>query len=247
MDMDFSTPPVPTEGNLVSVSRIIALMVFIVLVTIVGGVAYYLGAQDRTLAQTFRPSSKTSFQPMPSPLPEFHNTEPEADPTLALSTDWRGPRSEPCHVTIPLPPEIPPFVETDNGGASWQFEEYDAHMFFFQKGARVIFRGPNSANDYVAGEVEVYCSPNDAGYTTESLMSKLESEMPEGISVAGKSKTHKWGMPVNIVRFRGGFFNHNDHYIFATPERLYLVRSVVMSPDTKIQATTGLILDNLSF
>lgn len=225
------------------------LLPIIVIIALVGALGYFI-YQNTQLQK----SSGDLLKPSPT-----------ADLAANLPLDWTYKQSSICNVKFPLPPKKVPYyspydpnrqpsvTSDESSGRFWQFEEYEASMFLFKTTSRMLYRTPEEASGYMSGDVEVICTPNTAGYTTQTLMAKLESDLSggsnsdESVGIKSKRSGTMWGQSVMIIKFQGGMFDNSDHYIFATNKNLYLVRKISQSQSQIVKETTDKIFESLQF
>lgn len=267
-NQSFIPPSSPSQSK-----RFILISAIIIALLAFGIGGYVLGTRKNESASTYKQSPGSTSVPTVQTSPTSIPTEIPAQETSTLPADWTLKLSTTCNVKMPLPPKKAPYyfeynpnrapsVTNDEGsGRYWQFEEYEAGMFIFKTTARAIFRTPEEASGYVSGDVEVICAPNTVNYTTDSLIAKLESDFskvmytapdtaesnPDAIKIKSKRESIMWGRKVWIVKFQGGMFGNDDHYIFATNKNIYLVRKVARSQNQTVQDTTTKIFTNLQF
>lgn len=261
------TPAVQPEPQVSNGYKLSVVIVVAILTLIFGGAGGYLLGKLQS-----KPSNdiRLTTQQLPTPTEMNYPTEtatiqPNTQNASNLPVDWTYQQSNLCNVKFPLPPKKAPYyseynpnrqpsVTDDEGsGRFWQFEEYEASMFLFNTTSRIVFRAPEEASGYVSGDVEVICTPNTTGYTTQTLITKLESDLSvndgsaESVTIKSKRNGTMWGQNIIIVKFRGGMFDDSDHYIFATSKNLYLVRKIAMSQNQTVKDTAEKILTNLQF
>ena len=233
----------------------LALAIFLLFIFgLAGGVLYYLNISNKVESTLNREKNKqntTAVKNIKSPTPS-----PEISP---VPNDWLYKRSNLCHLSLRLPPQKEPYTiasdpntpptESQDEGKFFVYEEYNSKLLMFDHLARVIFKNPEQpGSGYVSGSVEVFCSPNDEGYTTDSLFDKIKSDLSDNFSVVKIQESIDlplWNRYVKIVQFSGGTFGEEKYYLFATDTTIYIVRNITMSENTMIRETVETIFQNL--
>lgn len=219
--------------------KLIGIVTFVLILIV--GFFIYRGSQGRLEVD--------EVQPEVSPAPNLES--PDNYQTIGIPTNWTMQKSTECNVAFPLPPKDPQMPE---GGRYWRFEEYEASIFMFNTTARVIYGADDVVSGFVADSVEMICSPNTKGVTTEQLLANLEAllegQLPAVDNIAIKTSRNSlvWSHDVKALTFEGGVFDpEQEYYMFATPQHLYFVRKVVQAEEESIIDITGRVFSNLQF
>ncbi len=195
--------------------------------------------------------------PTATPIPSVTPTEV----ITGVPMDWSLKKSQTCGITFAIPPDEEPYIiprdpntqpsSTDEEGNYWMYEESDSELFMFDNMVRAIFKNPERVGSgYVSAAVEVYCSENSEGYTTDELMKTLETSLNENFSVIKVKEIlddQKWGIPVKMVRFQGGTFGNEQYYLLATDSHIYLIRSFGGSSNSDVTAVRDQIFAQIRF
>lgn len=237
------------HGNILVVGIVIGLL-------IASGLfgAYYFGTQQSKFnIQTPQESAtETAKQTSSSfPTPESTNNIPG---------NWTTKKSTLCNVSLPRPPKEAPYItlgslnENMDGGAFWQFSENDKYSDdMFTYSVSVFYENPEAlGSGYVAGSVQITCSQNKDGLTTDTLLAAYEKKFTDGVyqgfKIKSKKEVNKWGKRVWEIKHTGGMFDENNPtYYFATPNHIYSVNRVALSQNNFVKETTEKIFNNLQF
>ena len=228
------------------------LTTFIIILLGVAIIALILGVF--VVIKLFPSASYKTPQPTSSP------SAPQQNPSsnrLDRLDAWTTIRSKVCNVEIPLPPNIAPYSFVDNDESSiyndtgrfWQYHEYSSKFFgIFETTARAIFIKPEEGGGgYIPGAVEVMCSPNSEGYTTDTILTKLNKDLPTGITVKSREEVNMWKKKVFIYQFSGGIDDGTKGYVFTTTKNIYFVRKMVGSKNQIVKDTADEIFNKLNF
>ena len=189
---------------------------------------------------------------------------PTPTPTKGIiPPDWLIKKSSSCEMTISMPPAIEPYViprdpntapsYLDDEGKFWVYEDIETKFFMFNRLNRAIFKDPEAVGvGYVSAAVEVYCMPNDEGYTAETLEKKLIDNLAENFSVVSITESIDdvvWGYKAKLIKFTGGNFGDNKEQfiLFATQKRGYIIRATGATQNRDIIDVRSFILNSLVF
>lgn len=249
--------------NLNQKGSFLPILGVIVLLVVIAGGAYYLGTQNIKNSQNAQISTSPKSPAQPTTIES--PTNPPIQNTNSLPSDWAVKNSVICNVKIPLPPKKEPYYIPDNPstapatndeGGFWSYEERGSgneNDKFFINESISIFKNPNKqGSGYVAGMVQVICGPNNKGYTTQSFVDAYAKQYTDGtfsgLDFKQDGKKALWGHEVIQATITGGMFNEDDkEYYFATPSKLYQIRTISLSSNQTIKDTTKQIFNNLQF
>ena len=197
----------------------------------------------------------------PKTLPPSEPTPTRVVEDGGVGPDWTRQLNTECGTTFFVPPAQEPYLiprnpntpptATDDEGKFWIYEDNQSTLFMFNHLARVIFKNPEiPGSGYVSAAVEVMCAENIDGYTTESLFVKIQNDLLQNfsvISLASSGKASLWDREVTTAVFKGGTFNDDMYYLFATNSHIYLIRSMGETSNPSVQQVRDSILLNLGF
>lgn len=257
VDKESFTPLPKHVHNIKKWKRYFFFSLLPLLVVLISAVGYL---QYRELSKEKGSIGTTSdvIQPTQTPVPSFVY-QPKNNTSVPI--DWELNKSQTCGISLFTPPAEEPYIiprdpntlpsARDEEGNYWIYEEFDAELFMFRHLVRAIFKNPEAlGSGYVSSAVEIFCANNESGYTTDSLMKKLETDLDDNFSIVQIKETiddTRWELPVKIVRFQGGMFGNEQYYLFATQTHIYLIRAYGMSSNIDVTSVRDQIFFNLGF
>jgi len=259
---DLTHTPLPSHIHQTSHLKRIFFISLIPVVVLGIGVGAYL--QYQTYLQNLSGqigSTSDEHPPTATPVATLSATLAPYVGSAKIPSDWTLKKSQTCAISIPIPPAEEPYIiprdpntrpsALEDEGKYWIFEELDTKLFKFTEMGRAIFKNPEqTGTGYVSSAVEVYCSTNDAGYTTGSLMDELQKDLSDNFSVISVKEVlddTRWDRPVKVVRFRGGTFGNEQYYLLATETHIYMMKAFGETNDPDVIAVRDEIFNTLRF
>gem|GEM_PF-5634091 len=254
-------PPPPSPYPRSKTIPMLVGAVFLLGVGLLGGYLFF--SPKNTSEEKTTPTAQTS----PSPIPTTMSVSPTGKANT-LPTGWTYVSSQECNVSFPLPPKKEPYyipaptgatpdLMQDEGGY-WGYDKNTSGGMFVEYAFVHFFNEDWGGSEYIPGLVQVGCSPNTKGYTTESLLSTYSDDYkngkyagPEGPLVfKSLGEKEMWGRQTIAYTISGGMGPDNGlntHYLFATKEHIYTVSTMMMSQTPLVKNTTEQIFQNLQF
>lgn len=173
-----------------------------------------------------------------------------------VAPDWQVVTVEQCGVKMQMPPENFEIVAPTamDQGREWLLDQrvFEDTTLPFNYSVNLSYTAIDGlGSGYMPGSVNVLCSENSSGYTTESLFQEVKSKMEVKsnefmiFTVVKEEETMLQGHTAYKYKITGGQEVNDTKYLIATPEYIYELKYISMSEDQVLQNTTKQIFDSI--